>query len=152
MARLFVAMSAFVHALCSPLGRGVFANVRPAVHSTSPWLCASFAADRSFQTKYDHGIGLAAAAIAIAGGHHRESAQCSGSPTAASSDQVENAANLLLLARGERTRVASLPAARERYIARHDEVAEGIIGAASRALVAFGAPDLTAETVPADIL
>ena len=45
-----VAMNAFVHALRSPLGRSVFANVRPAVHSTSPWLCASFAADRSFQT------------------------------------------------------------------------------------------------------
>ena len=53
--------------------------------------------------------------------------------------------------------MASLPAARERYIARHDDVAEGVAAkgvasAASRALVAFDAPAPNAATVLADIL
>ena len=102
--RCFVAMNAFAHALRSPLGRRVFANAISSACVTSPRICASFAADiasrsqKSFKTNGSDGIGFAAASVAaafaIADGHHTDATQCSGSHTAASS---EDAANLLLL-------------------------------------------------------
>ena len=100
-------MEALLRSFRAPFSRGVHAHLRATVYPSSPLACVFVIAAKlnpHFNQNEKNGIGFVAAlaAIAIAGGHPGDVAQCNGS--AASPSRAEDAANLLLLAQGRSKR------------------------------------------------